>query len=168
MSFRRKADLLFIPESLNFSSRIYCSLSSKWNSFRLVRVLFAISVTSFPVFGYKKTAVKCSVYNSLVSGLFSYFWIKLSMCYCSKSVDRGQGLAEKSGKKIKRGLGILPYGNFIIRTAGRNDEFCPCVRTWAVLAILVFRHSRRVWRFFWLSKYNVLATESACLFFEKS
>ncbi|RKI36253.1 hypothetical protein D7V96_25855, partial [bacterium D16-59] len=36
----------------------------------------------------------------------------------------------------QRGLGILPYGNFIIRTVGKYGEFRPCVRTWAVLAIL--------------------------------
>ena len=68
-----------------------------------MRVLFAISDTSFPDFGYKKTAVKCSIYNSSASCLFSCFWIELSMCYCSKSVDRGQGLAEKNGKKAKEG-----------------------------------------------------------------
>ena len=65
------------------------------------------------------------------------FWIKLFKCYCSKSVDRGQGLAEKKRKEKQRGLGILPYGNFIIRTIGKYGEFRPCVRTWAVLAILV-------------------------------
>ena len=75
-----------------------------------------------------------------------FFWTDLSMCYCSKSADKGQGLAEKKRKENQRGLGTLPYGNFIIRTAGQNDEFRPCVRTWAVLAILVFRHSRRVCR----------------------
>ncbi|MEY8423924.1 hypothetical protein AALB52_14530 [Lachnospiraceae bacterium 38-14] len=58
------------------------------------------------------------------------------MCYCSKSAEEGQGLAEKKRKENQRGLGTLPYGNFIKRTAGRNDEFRPCVRTWAVLAIL--------------------------------
>lgn len=31
------------------------------------------------------------------------FWIELSMYYCSKSADRGQGLAEKNGKKTKEG-----------------------------------------------------------------
>ena len=64
------------------------------------------------------------------------FWIDLSMCYCSKSANKGQGLAEKKRKENQRGLGTLPYGNFIKRTVGRNDEFRPCVRTWAVLAIL--------------------------------
>lgn len=59
------------------------------------------------------------------------------MCYCSKSADNGQGLAEKKRKENQRGLGILPYGNFIIRTVGKYGEFRPCVRTWAVLAILV-------------------------------
>ena len=39
-------------------------------------------------------------------------------------------------QNVKRGLGILPYGNFIIRTVGKYGEFRPCVRTWAVLAIL--------------------------------
>lgn len=93
-----------------------------------MRVLFAISDTSFPDFGYKKTAVKCSIYNSPVSCLFSCFWIKLSMCYCSKSANRGQGLAEKKRKESQRGLGILPYGNFIIRTVGKYGNFayvCP-------------------------------------------
>ena len=66
-----------------------------------------------------------------------FFWIDLSMCYCSKSADKGQGLAEKKRKENQRGLGTLPYGNFIKRTVGRNDEFRPCVRTWAVLAIIV-------------------------------
>ena len=64
------------------------------------------------------------------------FWIELSMCYCSKSAEEGQGLAEKKRKEKQRGLGILPYGNFIIRTVGKYGEFRPCVRTWAVLAIL--------------------------------
>ena len=94
-----------------------------------MRVLFAISDTSFPDFGYKKTAVNCPVYNSRVSCLFSCFWIELSMCYCSKSADRGQGLAEKKRKESQRGLGILPYGNFIIRTVGKYGEFRLCVRT---------------------------------------
>ena len=58
------------------------------------------------------------------------------MCYCSKSAEEGQGLAEKKRKEKQRGLGILPYGNFIIRTVGKYGEFRPCVRTWAVLAIL--------------------------------
>lgn len=58
------------------------------------------------------------------------------MCYCSKSADEGQGLSEKKRKGNQRGLGILPYGNFIIRTAGKYGEFRPCVQTWAVLAIL--------------------------------
>ncbi len=58
------------------------------------------------------------------------------MCYCSKSADKGQGLAEKKRKENQRGLGILPYGNFIIQTVGKYGEFRPCVRTWAVLAIL--------------------------------
>ena len=99
-------------------------------------------------FGHKKTAAKCSIYNSCVLCLFSYFWIELSMCYCSKSADKGQGLAEKRRKENQRGLGILPCENFIIRTVGKYGEFCSCVRTWAVLAILVFRHSRRVCRYF--------------------
>ena len=94
-----------------------------------MRVLFAISDTSFPVFGYKKTAVKCSVYNSLVSCLFSCFWIELSMCYYSKSAENVQGLAGKKQKENQRGLGILPYGNFIIRTVGKYGEFRLCVRT---------------------------------------
>lgn len=64
------------------------------------------------------------------------FWIELSMCYCSKSAGEGQGLAEKKRKEKQRGLGILPYGNFIIRTVGKYGEFRPCVRTWAVLANL--------------------------------
>jgi hypothetical protein len=34
----------------------------------------------------------------------------------------------------QRGLGILPYGNFIMLTVGRHGEFRPCVRTGAVLA----------------------------------
>ena len=64
------------------------------------------------------------------------FWIDLSMCYCSKSADKGQELAEKIRKENQRGLGILPYGNFIMRTVGKYGEFCLCVRTQAVLAIL--------------------------------
>ncbi len=58
------------------------------------------------------------------------------MCYCSKSAENGQGLAEKKQKENQRGLGILPYRNFIIRTVGMYGEFRLCVRTWAVLAIL--------------------------------
>lgn len=58
------------------------------------------------------------------------------MCYCSKSAGEGQGLAEKKRKENQRGLGTLPYGNFIIRTVGKYGEFCLCVRTQAVLAIL--------------------------------
>lgn len=57
------------------------------------------------------------------------------MCYCSKSAGEGQGLAEKKRKENQRGLGTLPYGNFIIRTVGKYGEFCLCVRTQAVLAI---------------------------------
>ena len=83
-----------------------------------------------------------------VSCLFSCFWIELSMCYCSKSAGKGQGLAAEKRKENQRGLGILPYENFLIRTAGKYGEFCPCVRTWAVLARFVFRHSRRVCRYF--------------------
>lgn len=64
------------------------------------------------------------------------FWIDLSMCYCSKSAGEGQGLAEKKRKENQRGVGILPYGNFIMRTVGKYGEFCLCVRTQAVLAIL--------------------------------
>ncbi len=81
--------------------------------------------------------------SSVLSGLqqsgfvsVQLFWIDLSMCYCSKSADKGQGLAEKKRKEKQRGLGILPYENFIIRTVGKYGEFRPCVRTWAVLAIL--------------------------------
>lgn len=58
------------------------------------------------------------------------------MCYCSKSADKGQGLAEKRQKENQRGLGTLPYKNFIIRSAEKYGEFCLCVRTQAVLAIL--------------------------------
>ena len=82
--------------------------------------------------------------SSVLSGLqqsgfvsVQLFWIDLSMCYCSKSADKGQGLAEKKRKEKQRGLGILPYENFIIRTVGKYGEFRPCVRTWAVLAILL-------------------------------
>ena len=64
------------------------------------------------------------------------FWIDLSMCYCSKSADKGQGLAEKRRKENQRGLGTLPYENFIIRSAGKYGEFCLCVRTQAALATL--------------------------------
>lgn len=46
------------------------------------------------------------------------------------------GKPKNSRRKIERGLGILPYGNFIIRTVEKYGEFRPCVRTWAVLAIL--------------------------------
>ena len=46
------------------------------------------------------------------------------------------GKMKSNRRKIERGLGILPYGNFIIRTVGKYGEFRPCVRTWAVLAIL--------------------------------
>ena len=59
-------------------------------------------------------------------------------------------------QNVKRGLGILPYGNFIIRTVGKYGEFRPCVRTWAVLApilpttllegVSVFRLLRQVVR----------------------
>ena len=59
------------------------------------------------------------------------------MCYYSKSAENIQGLEGKKQKENQRGLGILPYGNFIIRTVVRNDEFRLCVRTQAVLAILV-------------------------------
>ena len=58
------------------------------------------------------------------------------MCYCSKSAKKGQGVAGEKRKEKWRGLGILPYGNFIIRTVEKYGEFRPCVRTWAVLAIL--------------------------------
>ena len=57
------------------------------------------------------------------------FWIELSMCYYSKSAENVQGLAEKKQKENQRGLGILPYGNFIIRMAGKYGEFRLCVRT---------------------------------------
>jgi len=56
-------------------------------------------------------------------------WIELSMCYCSKSAVGGQELAEKNQKEKQRGLGILPYGNFIKRTVGKYGEFRLCVRT---------------------------------------
>ena len=46
------------------------------------------------------------------------------------------GKMKNNRRKIERGLGILPYGNFIMRTVGRHGEFRPCVRTWAVLATL--------------------------------
>ena len=65
MSLRKNADLLFIPESLNFSSRMYCSSSFKCNSFLFVRVLFANSDTSFLKNGYKKTAVKISMFTTV-------------------------------------------------------------------------------------------------------
>ena len=55
----------------------------------------------FFVFGHKKTAVNCPVYNSLGLCLFRCFWIELSMYYCSKFADRGQGFAEKNEKKTK-------------------------------------------------------------------
>ena len=58
------------------------------------------------------------------------------MCYYSKSAENVQGLAGKKQKENQRGLGILPYGNFIIRTVGKYGEFRLCVRTWAVLATL--------------------------------
>lgn len=48
------------------------------------------------------------------------------------------GKMKNNRRKIERGLGILPYGNFIMRTVGKYGEFRPCVRTWAVLAILLF------------------------------
>ena len=55
----------------------------------LVRFLFAISLTPSN-FGYKKTAVKCSMfYNSLFQNVFN-FWIKLSKKNCSKIADEGQ------------------------------------------------------------------------------
>ena len=47
----------------------------------------------------------------------------------SKSAENVQGLAEKNQKENQRGLGILPYGNFIIRTVGKYGEFRLCVRT---------------------------------------
>ena len=79
------------------------------------------------------------------------------MCYCSKSADKGQGLAEKKRKGNQSGLGILPYGNFIIRTIGQYGEFCPCVRTWAVLATQDFLPlPKGVAVLFLLAKTNLL------------
>ena len=73
----------------------------------------------------------CNLSGLQQSGFVSVqlFWIELSMCYCSKSAEEGQGLAEKKRKEKQRGLGILPYGNFIIRTVGKYGEFRLCVRT---------------------------------------
>ncbi len=61
------------------------------------------------------------------------FWIELSVCYCSKSAGEGQGLAEKKRKGNQRGLGILPYGNFIIRTVGKYGEI------WTIVLAKFFR-----------------------------
>lgn len=75
------------------------------------------------------------------------------MCYCSKSADKGQGLAEKKRKENQRGLGILPYGNFIMQTVGKYGEFRPCVRTWAVLAILEFFYLKHIDNYLY-NEYN--------------
>ncbi len=53
-----------------------------------------------------------------------------------KNCGRRSRTCKEKRKENQRGLGILPYGNFIIRTVGKYGEFRPCVRTWAVLAIL--------------------------------
>ena len=66
-----------------------------------MRVLFAISDISFPNFEYKKTAVKCSIYNSLVSKVIQ-FWIELSKRNCIKDADRNQGFSKKKKKYPKR------------------------------------------------------------------
>lgn len=56
------------------------------------------------------------------------------------------GKMKNNRRKIERGLGILPYGNLLIQDDRRRWENFACVMTQAVLAIRVFRHSRRVCR----------------------
>ena len=61
--------------------------------------------------GYKKTAVKCSMfYNSLLQSVFD-FWIELSKKVVAKLQKKVNDFSVKSGSKNIRGLGILPYGN---------------------------------------------------------
>ena len=52
-------------------------------------------------------------------------------------VGRSRTCGEKC-RENQRGLGILLYEKFTIRSAGKYGEFCLCVRTWAVLVILSF------------------------------
>ena len=95
-------------------------------------------VRLLPDFGYKKTAVKCSMfYNSWFQSLFD-FWIKLSKKNCSKNAGKGQWICCEKQHKNVRGLGILPYGN-LFRSANRlNVKNFACVMTQAVLAMCVF------------------------------
>ena len=52
--------------------------------------------------------------------------------------DKGRSrISGRKWKKIQRGLGILSYGNLRV-CLWHKCKFCPCVMTWAVLAMCVF------------------------------
>ena len=84
-----------------------------------MRFRFAISATSFLSFGYKKTAVKCSILQQSVSS-FIQFWTQSPTANCSKSGRKGQGVPVQNQRKMKRGLGTLPYGNSPVQTIDRK------------------------------------------------
>ena len=88
--YRERRGLLNLKLTYTYSLLIHCLQIPHRNQI------------AFFVFGYKKTAVNCPVYNSLGLCLFRCFWIELSMYYCSKFTDRGQGFAKK-WKENQRG-----------------------------------------------------------------
>ena len=90
-----------------------------------MRFQFAIYATSFLSFGYKKTAVKCSILQQSVSG-FIQFWAQSPTADCSKSGRKGQGIPQENRRKNKRGLGTLPYGNSYAQTIGKCGKFRLC------------------------------------------
>lgn len=90
-----------------------------------MRFRFAISATSFLSFGYKKTAVKCSILQQSVSG-FIQFWAQSPTADCSKSGRKGQGIPQENRRKNKRGLGPLPYGDAYAQTIGKCGKFRLC------------------------------------------
>ena len=136
MSLRKKADLLFIPESLNFSSSMYCSSSFKWNSLRLVRVLFANSDTSFLKNGYKKTAVKFSMFTTVC---FNGYLIldRIIQVKLYQIIDKRSRTSKGNVSKMLRGLGILPWENSSRSADSCSWWFWACVRTQAVLAMFL-------------------------------
>ena len=129
MSLRKNADLLFIPESLNFSSSMYCSSSFKWSSLRLVRVLLANSDTSFLKNGYKKTAVKISMFTTVCFNGYSIL-DRIIQLKLYQIIDKRSRTSEGKCKQINMRVRDTSLRKFvtIMRKAVR-DNFSLCTDT---------------------------------------
>ena len=86
-------------------------------------VLFAI-LNSFPVFGYKKTAVKVSIFTTVCFKFYSIL-DRIIQAKFYQNESRRSSRLERKCKRNRRGLGILPCGNLLRADAGCEWRISP-------------------------------------------